>query len=132
MQRPSGHVPVLWDNKTPPVVPGFHGLDVDLVEKVQGMIFTRDSPNPVLLGGETGSGKTTLVKHFVRKAADLFGSVLAVPMPQYVPSAPLAVVVLVQRSAVAYWCVCVGEQLGLCRAAPSGDHGQREQPVHRR
>lgn len=83
-QRPSGHVPVLWDNKTPPVVPGFHGLDVDLVEKVQGMIFSRDAPNPVLLGGETGSGKTTLVKHFVRKAADLFGAVLAVPMPEYV------------------------------------------------
>ena len=71
----------MWVSHTPSVLAGFVGFHADIVAKVSGMLAGDHVPGTVVISGETGCGKTTLIKLVVVHLSDHYDAAVGVPMP---------------------------------------------------
>ncbi len=71
----------MWVSRTPNVMSGFVGFHYDITAKVAAMLAGGHVPGTVVISGETGSGKTTLIRLIVQQLCDQYDAVVGVPMP---------------------------------------------------
>ncbi len=74
-------ISTMWLPSMSPITAGFAGLHTDLHAKICDMMAGTHVPGTVVISGETGCGKTTLIKHVVRQLITTHDAVVGVPMP---------------------------------------------------
>ncbi len=76
-------VPVspMWVSRTSSVLTGFGGFHFDVLAKVADMLSGTHVPGTIVVSGETGCGKTTLIKHVVLQLMEFYDAVVGVPTP---------------------------------------------------